>query len=115
MKAYSVYDARSLDRYCDIVYANTPAQAKGYALAHSETFSGATWDAPDYTDLRATRVPEIDADFDGRRLLDFENPRDRLVFVKAGITCLDPEPDYCAVCAARDVCPDRQEANNGAQ
>lgn len=114
MKAYSVYDARSLGRYCELVYADTPAKAKAYALEHGETFNGATWDAPSYTDLRAQRAPEIDADFDGRRILDFENPRDRRIYVKAGITCLEPEADYCAVCAARDVCPDRLEIDNGA-
>lgn len=110
MKAYRVYDAKSAEPYCTVVFADTPSKAKTYAREHSEVFNGATWEPPSYTDLRAVREKGLDAAFDGRRELDFYNARDRRFYVQAGICCYEPEPEDCASCAAADICPEKVTA-----
>lgn len=60
---WELTDADDYPYYC-------PGCGKSYSPRDSEVYA----EEETHTDLRAVRVPAIDAGFDGRRLLDFENP-----------------------------------------
>lgn len=101
-KAYRVTDRKGYSDYSVIVFADTPGRAVSRALGTDE-FQIDDWD---FTELRAIRIPTLDASYHGKSVMDWDNMSDRVAMVKAGFFC-DPDCitlDDCKACPAKDWC-----------
>lgn len=100
MKAWLV---REKDEFCaSVVFAETTGKAMSLALC-TDCCEGAT-----FTDIEVHRMAEIDKHYqDGKWLLDWENPQDRIVLVnECGFTCDYDAFDLgeCEICSATQYC-----------
>lgn len=88
--------------YPEIVFAKARLEAACLALS-IDSFSEYS-----ITDIKAQRLPQMDKYYkDGKWLMDWDNPEDRLVMVKeCGFNCgVDYfEPSDCEKCSAKDYC-----------
>lgn len=81
MKAWKVWD----DEYYNgtwVLFAETRGKAHAMAMRH-EAFENCEWN-----DIRVKRCPEMDEMWNGRTLMDWDNPLDRIALVKHGWHCL---------------------------
>lgn len=100
MKAWLV---RNKDEACaTVVFAETRGQARSLALST---------DACEYSkfiDIEAHRLPQVDRCYQaGKREMDWDNPKDRIVLVReCGFYCDDEwfEWEDCDDCSAREYC-----------
>lgn len=104
MKAWKAEDKYSSEGYSTVVFAETASKAKAIALN-----TDACEDA-NYTDLRVTRLKELDSAYRGLDEMDWYHPDDRIALVKHGWTCWEPDPEIdCADCPAASVCDTHKE------
>lgn len=87
-----------------VVFAKNRNEAKSIALT-TEACEGA-----EYIDIEARRLPEADLQYNGRDVMDWCDPDDRLFLVKkCGWTCEEMDGDRCEDCSAKEFCEDYQE------
>ncbi len=102
MKAYLVRDERSYEDYCTVVFGETRGKAIRAALATDACEDG------EWTDIRATRVPELDCYYRGRSEMDWSNEKDRIGMVRyANMSCsyeVDDTYCNCPECPAKEFC-----------
>ena len=98
MKAWKVYDEQSYEGGSTVVFAETRGKAKVLAQ-----MTDSCEDA-EYTDIRATRMPELDGYKDHECEMDWYDENDRIALVKLGWSCLEPEDDVCMVAPCREFC-----------
>lgn len=102
-KAYKVTDRKGYSDYAVIVFADTPGRAVSGALGTDE-FPMGDWD---FIELKAIRIPALDASYRGNWSMDWYNMSDRVAMVKeVGFSC---DPDFitlkeCKDCPAKDWC-----------
>lgn len=99
-----------IDKYGDcgnnIIFAETRAKAVYIALSSCDEYEDCKW-----TDMEARRFPEYDQYYDGKPVVDWENPEHRTRLVRDfGWHCLDYWLDEiyvnaeCKTCAAKEWC-----------
>lgn len=97
MKAYKVWDAKSVENYSTIVFAETARKAKVIAMA-----TDACEDAA-FIDIRVQRIPEMDDHDRGRSEIDWNDMEDRKAMVAIGWSCLETSFE-CETCPCRPEC-----------
>ena len=106
LKAWKVID-KWYDCGTNIVFAETRAKATYLALNSCDEYMDCNW-----TDMRVTRFPEYDKYYEGKFIVDWEDPKQRIILVKEfGWHCW-PEmyPDQeCETCPAKEWCDLWQE------
>ncbi len=105
MKAYCVRN-RTTCEYSFVVFAESPGKAKASVL-HMDEFNDDS-----FTDLEAWRKPELDRFYKGRRLMDWEDPEDRVAMVRYGnFVCTDEAKEFedCKECPAREWCSEAED------
>lgn len=111
MKAYLVTN-RITYEYSIIVFAESPGKAKALVLGTD----GFEYDP--FTELSAWRKPELDKFYKGRRLMDWEDPEDRVAMVRYGnFVCTDEAKEFaeCKECPAREWCSEPEDEEDEAQ
>ena len=104
MKAYKIRDKDYYCEYSKIVFADTAGKAKAYA-AGSDGFEDFC-----FTEIRATRCPQLDALYRGNIEMDWDNDLDRMAMVKlAGFRCGDDYDCEGESCPAYEFCERAQE------
>lgn len=107
MKAWCVSDRNGDIDVSFIVFAET----RGKAIASVDDDGAFDWCK--FTDLRATRVPQLDSYYKGGRQMEWCNDEDRVAMVRyAGFRCSDEvgmSLDECKECPAHEWC-DRYES-----
>jgi len=98
MKAWIVEDLDSYEGGCTVVFAETRGQAKLIAQR-----TDACEDA-EFLRIRCTRFPDADSMYRGRNEMDWYNAEDRTFLCAHGWQCLEPDPDDCASCPAKEEC-----------
>lgn len=86
---------------CEVVFAETRGKVKSVAL-RTDTFSEC-----DFCDLEVSRVRNIDKYYtDGKRRMDWDNQKDRLVLVKDyDFSCIDEcFGEFCEDCLSKEYC-----------
>ena len=106
MKAWRVKDARDMV-YSEVVFAETRSKAKVLAQS-TDVCADADW-----VDIRVWRVPELDAEYRGRWVMDWYDDQDRLALTKLGWRCEEVWLDDCETCVGRDVCETYREYLEG--
>lgn len=98
MKAYVVRWKEDTG-YSTVVFANDAKEAKKAAMWTD------FWEDSDqiFTDLRVTRIPELDAEYRGHSEMDWNDTLDRIALCKCGWHC-ESVSDACDLCCARDYC-----------
>lgn len=110
MKAYHIRVYGGYCEYSKIVFAETVGKAKAYA-AGSDGF-----EVFGFTEIRATRAPELDPFYRGNVEMDWYNSSDRMVMVKlAGFRCSDECDCEGKDCPAHDFCGRAQEEEENAE
>lgn len=110
MKAWLV---REKDEFCaTVVFADTRGKAKAIAL-ETECCEDAS-----FTDIEVRRVPQMDKYHeDGKRVMCWENPQDRVALVRdCGFVC-DYDALYsgdCECCSAKGYCDQYADRKDGA-
>lgn len=56
-------------------------------------------------DIFANRFDELDGEYRGHAVMDWNDPEDRIALVRVGWTCMEPGRETCMQCAAAEVCP----------
>lgn len=100
MKAYCVDSEYS--EGVEIIFAETANKAKYIALRKTDTFCD-----DEYVHLHARRYPKIDKFYkNGKTIVDWVEDDDiRVELVKEyGHHCLEPMPECCEVCPAKEYC-----------
>lgn len=97
MKAYKAWDARSVEPYSTVVFAENVKAAKKIA-ASSEVCEDA-----DYIDIRVQRFPQMDDHYRGKAEINWYDMEDRKALVSLGWMCLETS-DECDACPAREFC-----------
>ena len=109
MKAWKV--TTEYEPYAEIVFAESRGEAKFLALA-TDSFEYCK-----FIEIKARRMPHMDKYYkDGKWVMDWENPKDRLAMVKeCGFYCgIDYfEPSDCDECSAKDYCDKYAEIKGG--
>ena len=97
VKAWLVTDECS---HYAVVFAKTRGQARSAALL---TDAG---ENADYTDIRATRIPELDRFYRGNVAMDWNDAEDRKAMVRYGnFACsIDEREPSCGLCPAQEWC-----------
>lgn len=98
MKAWLV---KEKDADCaEVVFAETRGKAKSWAQA-TDACSEA-----DFVDIEVRRMPQADKYYkEGKRHLDFDDPKDRVILVKeCGFRCEYVDLYFCEDCPAREYC-----------
>lgn len=105
MKAWCVQDRAACENYSVLIYAETRNEARVLAMS-SDELEGA-----EYTDLRATRLKEMDAYYRGEAFIDWFDPHYQIPLVRdCGWRCFDPDFDfYCKSCAAKEYCSEWED------
>ena len=107
MKAYLVRDEKRDEDYCAVVFGETRGKAIQAALRTDACEDG------EWTDIRATRVPELDSYYRGREEMDWLDDSDRVGMVRyAGMRCSDEmniSECGCEDCPAKDFCSRYQD------
>ena len=104
MKAYQIRDKYGYCEYSKIVFADTSGKAKAYA-AGSDGFEDFC-----FTEIRATRCPQLDALYRGNIEMDWDNDLDRMAMVKlAGFRCGDDYDCEGESCPAYEFCERARE------
>lgn len=107
LKAYIIRD-KDCENYA-VVFAETAGKAKSSARKWSDY----GLDEYDWNDIEAHRCPQLDEHYDGRDLLEWSDPKDRILMVRyADFHCsyeID-DPD-CEECEAKEWC-ERYERDN---
>lgn len=102
MKAYIVRDEKCYEDYCTVVFAETRGKARQAALR-----TDACEDA-EFTDIRAIRVPELDAYYRGEEEMDWEDKNDRIGMVRYADMRCSSEMNFnecgCEDCPAKEFC-----------
>ena len=99
MKAYQITDYGAYCEYSKIVFAETAGKAKAYA-AGSDGFEDFS-----FTEIRATRCPELDALYRGAVEMDWDNAGDRMAMVRlAGFRCGEDMDCEGTSCPAYEFC-----------
>lgn len=102
MKAWIVREKDEF--FYTVVFAESRGKAKAAALS-TDCCEGA-----EFTNIEVKRFPEADSQYNGRREMDWSNPKDRLFLVKeAGFLCEYVSSDECAVCSAKEYCDEYQD------
>lgn len=86
---------------CEVVFAETRGKAKSIAL-QTDTFCDC-----DFCDLEVNRVRNIDKYYtNGKRRMDWDNQKDRLVLVKDyDFSCIDEcFGEFCEDCLSKEYC-----------
>lgn len=88
--------------YSSVVFAETRGKARSLAMS----IDGCS--EAQFTDIEVYRKPQMDKYYkEGRRYMDWDNPKDRLALVKdCSFVC---DPDYieyedCEECSAKEYC-----------
>lgn len=97
MKAWRVKDVRD-GFYSTVVFAETRGKAKSEAM-RTDCCEDSEW-----TDIRVTRVPELDAEYRGHDEMEWDDDQDRHALIRAGWRCEYIDPDYCETCVGREDC-----------
>lgn len=97
MKAYKAWDARSVEPYSTVVFAENVKAAKKVA-ASSEVCEDA-----DYINIRVQRCPEMDDHYRGKAEIDWYDMEDRKALVSLGWMCLETS-DECNDCPVKNIC-----------
>ena len=88
MKAYKVFDKYDYDGYATVVFAESANKARYLALS---TYA---CEDSEYKDISAHREPTLDKYYkEGKKEMEWDNPKDKLAMVKAGWHCLYYECD----------------------
>ena len=99
MKAWLV---REKGEFCaEVVFAETRGKARSLAL-HTDSCE----DVP-FTDIEVHRMKSADKHHkDGKWLLEWDNPKDRIALVKdCGFVCdYDFDLEDCKICSAKEYC-----------
>lgn len=103
MKAWIIQNNH--EAYSEVVFAETRGKAKAIAM-WTDTFS-----EDDFTSLEARRLKVADKYYkEGKLMLDWDNPQDRIVLVKeCSFYCEYTEPYICEACSAKEYCEVYQE------
>lgn len=99
MKAYSITDKDCT--YTAVIFAETRGKAVSYALC-IEPFEYCR-----FTELYATRRPELDSSYRGHTEMDWDDDEDRADMVRhAGFQCDEEYFDFkdCVVCTGKPWC-----------
>ena len=103
MKAFCVTEKSGACDSALIVFAETRGQAIRYALDYTGVFDWSRW-----VDMRANRVPKLDAFYKGKPEMDWYDEKERTAMVRyAGMRCsdeVDVTLDKCRACAAHEWC-----------
>ena len=96
------------DEWCStVVFAETRGKAKSYVLG-TENFEDV-----DYCELDVRRAKQMDKYYvEGKREMDWFNPKDRIALVKDCSFMCDREfleREDCEVCSANEFCDDYQD------
>lgn len=104
MKAWHVSEDVG-DGGSTIVFAETRGKAHQLAMG-TDTCEGAEWN-----DVRVVRAKAFDEYYtEGKHEMDWDNKEDRIVLVKHGWSCLEPDWTYdCKFCAAQEWCGTYQD------
>ena len=103
MKAWKVCDRNGYSPYSVVVFAETRGKAVSNAYG-SDEFDKYDWD---FTQLKATRIPQLDKYYRGYTRMDWDNMEERVAMVKeAGYQCDDDyaDLDECKNCDAKEYC-----------
>ncbi len=107
MKAYKAWDAKSIDEYSTVVFAETAQKAKIIAMT-----TEACEDA-EYIDIRVHRFPEMDGRYHGKSEIDWCDMEDRKALVALGWMCFDLSEE-CDTCPCKPDCGRWEEEDNDA-
>lgn len=55
-------------------------------------------------DIYVNRAYELDGEYRGHQIMDWNDPLDRIALVKFGWQCMAPGKEECANCSAAEVC-----------
>lgn len=105
MKAYKVWDEKSIDPCSTVVFAKNCREAK--KLARSTDVC----EDADYINIRVHRFPEMDKYYRGKSVIDWYNKEDREELVSLGWMCLETSEE-CNVCTARKFCGHWEDLDN---
>ncbi len=97
LKAYKVEPYHG-DGYSTVVFAKNRGEARNLA-----TLTDCCHDSR-FTEIRATRMPQLDAAYHGRWELEWFNERDRAALVKSGYHCESVGDDDCYECSGQMFC-----------
>lgn len=97
MKAYKVWDTKSLEFSSTVVFAKNSREAKKLALG-----TDACEDA-DYINVRVLRFPEMDSHYRGKTEIDWYDMEDRKALVSLGWMCLETSEE-CDACPLKMIC-----------
>lgn len=97
MKAYKAWDAKSIENYSTVVFAETAQKAKAVAMT-----TDACEDA-EFIDIRVQRFPQMDDCDRGRSEIDWYDMEDRKALVALGWACLETSSE-CETCPCRPEC-----------
>lgn len=97
MKAYKIY-SRTEKYYFEIVFANTPGQARSMGLTSDAT------EGCEFTDIGVRRVPSLDKCYKGKPRMEWYDDDDRIAMVRfEGYRCEDG-CDELEKCPAHEWC-----------
>lgn len=91
MKAFKIY-SRTENYYSEIVFANTPGQARALGLTSDAT------EGCEFTDIGVRRVPALDKFYKGRSRMEWYDDDDRIALVRFG-------GFHCEDCDELERCP----------
>ncbi len=97
MKAYQAWDAKIVENFSTVVFAETAQAAKRAAM------STACCEFAEYIDIRVRRLPEMDGHDRGRSEIDWYDPEDRKALVALGWACLETSEE-CDTCLEKGAC-----------
>lgn len=102
MKAYLVWDEASEEDYCTVVFGETRGKAIQAALG-TDACEDAEW-----VNIKAIRVPELDAYYRGLPEMDWNDDNDRIGMVRyTNMSCseeVDIRDSKCRECPAKEFC-----------
>ena len=114
MKAYKVSDRKGYSDYSVVVFADTPGKAVCLALGTDEFPS---YDV-DFMELKARRIPKLDAFYRGNWYMDWDNMEDRVALVKEANYMCDPyyaALEDCENCPATEWCEQYERMKDDAE
>lgn len=97
LKAYKVWDNRSLEPSSTVVFAENVRAAKKIAR-----LTDACEDA-DYINIRVQRFPQMDRHYRGKKEIDWYDMEDRKALVYLGWMCLETSYE-CDACPVKNIC-----------
>ena len=81
-----------------VVFAKTRGHAKTLAMQHEAC------EELYFTEISATRLPDLDVWYHEKPYLDWDDPNDRNFALANGFECEDAYEPYCVDCFKKDKC-----------